>query len=112
MEAFSVSEPALDLSELMDLYKEDARRMVEAMRVLSGRWNEISAGGTARQELRRMSHQLRGSGRTYGFHDVSQISKALEQIMQRLERQTLLADERVKRSVCDKIERLAVIFQN
>ncbi|MFA5976414.1 MAG: Hpt domain-containing protein [Elusimicrobiota bacterium] len=107
-----MSEPALDMSELLDLYKEDARRMIEAMRDTCRRWNEISAGGTARQELRRMSHQLRGSGRTYGYHNVSQISKALEQIMQRLEKHTLSADDRVKRSICDKIERLALIFQD
>lgn len=105
-------EPALDMSEIVDLYKEDARRMIGDMRSALGRWNEIIRGGGARQDLRRLSHQLRGSGRTYGFQSVSRISKALEKIVQKIEEKTLLSeDERVKRSVAEKIERLARIFQ-
>ncbi|HVO32641.1 MAG TPA: Hpt domain-containing protein, partial [Elusimicrobiota bacterium] len=67
-------------------------------------------GGPARQELRRLSHQLRGSGRTYGFRRVTAISKAVEQIIQKLEKRTLTADERVKESVSAKIEMLASVF--
>lgn len=103
-------EPALDMSEILDLYKEDARRMIGQMRAALACWEEVTRGGAARQELRRLSHQLRGSGRTYGFRDVTRISKGIEQIMQHLEKQTLQPDDRARRSVERKIERLAAIF--
>jgi chemotaxis protein histidine kinase CheA len=105
-----MSEPILDMSEIVDLYKEDARRMIITMRSAVGRWDEVTHGGTARQELRRISHQLRGSGRTYGFRNVTRIGKAVEQIMQKLEKQAVPPDQRTQRSITDKIERLAVIF--
>ncbi len=104
------NEAALDMSEIIGMYKEDARRMVGDMRAAVGQWPEVESGGTARLQLRRLSHQLRGSGRTYGFRTVSRVSKALEQIIQKLEKQTLTADERIKKSVSDKVDRLAKIF--
>lgn len=105
-------EPMLDLSEIVDLYKEDAKRMIESMRNAANHWDEVAQGGAARQELRKLSHQLRGSGRTYGFTDVTRISKAVEQIMQKIEKNTLKVDSRVQQSVTAKIERLAAIFQS
>jgi chemotaxis protein histidine kinase CheA len=103
-------EPLLDLSEILDLYKEDARRMVEKMRAAVERWSEVASGGSAQYDLRKLSHQLRGSGRTYGFRDVSRISRAIESIMQKIEKRALPADRRVSQSVKMKIERLAAIF--
>ena len=105
-----MGEPALDLSEIIDLYKEDVKRMVGLMRSAMGRWDELVKGGAPHQELRRLSHQLRGSGRTYGFHNVTRISKALEHIVQKLEKKTLAGDERVKQSLAKKIERLDQLF--
>jgi len=105
------NEPALDMSEIVDLYKEDARRMVEDMHKALTRWAEVATGGAPRQELRRLSHQLRGSGRTYGFRSVTRIGKAMEQIMQKLEKQALPADERTRKAVAVKVERLAQIFK-
>ena len=105
-----MAEPALDLSEIVDLYKVDARRMVEKMREASARWDEIQQGGAARQDLRRLSHQLRGSGRTYGFSNVTRFSKALESIMQKLEKAKLPADDRARKAIEDIIERLAAAF--
>ena len=83
-----MGEPVLDLSEILDLYKEDARRMAaQDERGLGAMGGEVQAGGAARQELRRLSHQLRGIlGRTYGFREVTRISKALENIMLKLEK--------------------------
>lgn len=104
-------EPALDMSEIMDLYKGDARRMIQEMRAALQRWEDVQAGGASRQNLRRLSHQLRGSGRTYGFRSVTRVSKAVEVIMIKLEKRTLMADERVQQSIGDKIDRLAEIFK-
>ena len=39
-----MAEPALDLSEIMDLYKEDARRMAGLMQAALQRWEEVQAG--------------------------------------------------------------------
>jgi len=105
-----MSEPTLDLSEIIDLYKEDARRMIAAMQNAHSRWEDIQRGGAARQELRRLSHQLRGSGRTYGFRNVTQFSKAIESIMQKLEKNTLTADDRVRESIQKMIDRLNAVF--
>ena len=106
----SASEPVLDMSEIILLYKGDAQKMVITMRSALGRWDEIASGGAARQELRRIAHQLRGSGRTYGFYSVTRVSKALEKIILKLEGRVLSPDERVRKSLSEKIERLAAIF--
>src|SRR5437016_13650764 len=100
-----MGEPLLDLSEIIDLYKEDARRMVEKMRVNMEHWDQIQQGGPARADLRRLSHQLRGSGRTYGFRKVTRMCKAIENIVFRLEQGKLQADERVKNLICKTIEK-------
>ena len=105
-----MGEPAFDLSEIVELYKEDARGMVVKMRAALGRWAEVSQGGPARVDLRRLSHQLRGSGRTYGFRHVSRFAKALESVILRMEKGAVSADERTRKSVGDKIERLASVF--
>jgi chemotaxis protein histidine kinase CheA len=105
-----MGEPVLDLSEILDLYKEDARQMIGRMQVAFGRWDEIQVGGPARQEMRRISHQLRGSGRTYGFRDITRICKAIENIIWKLEKNQLPADERVRESIRKKIERLGTVF--
>ena len=68
-----MGEPAMDLTEIIGLYKEDARRSVEQMRLAAGRWDDVASGGDACKELRKLSHQLRGSGRTYGFREVTRI---------------------------------------
>jgi flagellar hook-basal body complex protein FliE len=92
-----MAEPTLDLSEIIDLYKEDAKKMVEKMRSAVARWEEIQ-------------HQLRGSGRTYGYRQVTRFSKALESIMQKLEKAQLPADDRSRKAIQDKIERIAAAF--
>ncbi len=105
-----MSEPALDLSEILDLYKEDARRMVGLMQAALARWEEVQAAGAARQELRRLSHQMRGSGRTYGFRDVTRVCKAMENIVIKLEKKQLAADDRVRGSLTKKVARLSTAF--
>jgi chemotaxis protein histidine kinase CheA len=104
-------EPALDMSEILGLYKEDTCRMIAEMQAAAARWNEVASGGQALGEIRRLSHQLRGSGRTYGFRNVTRVSKALERIAARLEKRAWPADERVRLAVHDKIGRLAAIFE-
>ena len=106
-----MNEPALDLSEIVGLYKDDARRSVEQMRAALARWDEVANGGAACKELRKMSHQLRGSGRTYGFRDVSRIGKALEHLIQKLEAKRITADARLRQAVSGHIEQLAGIFK-
>ncbi len=106
----SSPEPVFDMSEIILLYKGDAQKMVVDMRSALGRWDEMTSGGAARQELRRLAHQLRGSGRTYGFYSVTRISKALEKIIQKLDARALSPDERIRKSLSEKIERLADIF--
>ncbi len=106
------SEAGLDLSEIVGMYKEDARRMIQDMRQAADRWQEVREGGPARQILRRLSHQLRGSGQTYGFRRATLVSKALEQIIQKLENGKLSADERVQRSVATKIDLLNSVFES
>jgi chemotaxis protein histidine kinase CheA len=106
----AMPEPILDMYEIVDLYKEDARQMVNEMRAAANLWQDVVAGGPARQTLRKLSHQLRGSGRTYGFRSVSRISKAVEQIMIKMESRGLAADDRAQKSVFNKIDRLAAVF--
>ena len=106
-----MGEPALDLSEIVDLYKEDARRMVRAMRAAMQRWDEVAAGGPACLELRKYSHQLRGSGRTYGFRDVTRVAKAMEHLTEGLQKHALPADDRMRESILAKIDRLGSIFR-
>lgn len=110
-EMSSSPEPIVDFSEIVGLYKEDARRMVGEMRSALSRWDEVLAGGAARTDLRRLSHQLRGSGRTYGFRNVTRIAKALEQVVQKLEKQIIPADERARTSMGAMVERLANAFK-
>jgi|SRR5437879_384445 len=105
-----MGESSLDLSEIVDLYKEDARLMIEKMRGALARWEEVQKDGPARAELRRLSHQLRGSGRTYGFRSATCICKAIENIMIRIEKIRFPADERVRESVQKKLERLGSVF--
>ena len=105
-----MAEPALDLSELVGLYKEDARRMTGQMQEALSRWEEVQAGGAARQELRRLSHQLRGSGRTYGFRQVTRLCKAIENMIQKVEKNRLAPDERLRESIRKKGEQLKSAF--
>ena len=105
-----MGEPAIDLSEIMDLYKEDARRAVEKMQAALTHWEEVRAAGPARQELRRLSHQMRGSGRTYGFRQVTRICKAMENIVLKLEKNKLPADDRAREALHRKVDRLAAVF--
>lgn len=106
-----MAEPTLDLSEIMGLYKEDARKTVEKMVEVYARWDEIRSGGPARAELRRMSHQLRGSGRTYGFRHVTRFCKAIENIAIKLEKNNLPADQRVRESIGKKLNLLSSAFE-
>ncbi len=106
-----MSEPAIDLSEIVGLYKEDARKSVELMRAAVKNWTEVIQGGAARLELRKLAHQLRGSGRTYGFQEVSRIGKALEHMMIKLQEKRILGDERLQRRVEALVERLAIAFK-
>jgi chemotaxis protein histidine kinase CheA len=103
-------EPALDLSEIIDLYKIDARHMAAQMQAALARWEEVRQGGAARQALRRLSHQLRGSGRTYGFREVTRVCKAMENIVQKIEENRLEPDARAQDSLRRKIDRLVAIF--
>ena len=105
-----MSDSAIDLSEIIDLYKEDARQMIGKMQAALSRWAEVQQGGEARQILRRLSHQLRGSGRTYGFRNVTRFSKAIENIMQKLEKAKLPADDRVWEAIRKKVDLLAAVF--
>ena len=104
-------EPAFDMSAIIALYKEDARQAIANMRAALAQWPDVAAGGQACKELRKLSHQLRGSGRTYGFHNVSRISKAMENIMVKLEKKTVNAEERVRLSIEKKIGRLSDAFK-
>jgi chemotaxis protein histidine kinase CheA len=106
-----MTEPVLDLSEIVGLYKEDARHYVEQMRAAVQRWDEVAGGGPAQQILRKFSHQLRGSGRTYGFRDVSRIGKALEHLVIKVQSKHLAADERLQKTMSAHVERLATIFK-
>jgi chemotaxis protein histidine kinase CheA len=107
-----MSEPVLDLSEIVGMYKEDARRSVERMRESVRRWAEVGEGGPAGLEIRKLAHQLRGSGRTYGFRNVTRIGKALEHLMIKLEAKRIPADERLQKIITSNIERLAGIFKS
>ena len=105
-----MAEPSLDLSDIIDLYKEDARLMIEKMLEALARWEEFQQGGPARTEIRRMSHQLRGSGRTYGFRHVTRFCKAIENITLKLDKSRLAADDRVRESIRKKLEHVASTF--
>jgi chemotaxis protein histidine kinase CheA len=103
-------EPALDMSEIIDLYKDDARRMVGEMRQALEHWPDVVSKGASFQQLRRLSHQLRGSGRTYGFRSVTLICKALEKTVQKMEKCQVVADDRTRHWMSVQVDRLAAIF--
>ncbi len=106
-----MGEPVLDLSEIVGLYKEDARRMVQKMREALAQWDEVVQGGAAQHELRRLSHQLRGSGRTYGFRSVTRVAKAMESIMLKVEKNKWPANDRTREALRTKIDHLAAAFK-
>jgi chemotaxis protein histidine kinase CheA len=106
-----MTEPVIDLSEILDMYKEDARRSVSQMRAAMENWSEVLNDGPARQEIRKLSHQLRGSGRTYGFRNVSRVAKAMEHAVILLQSGRIPADERLKKCLSTWIERLAEAFK-
>jgi chemotaxis protein histidine kinase CheA len=105
-----VNEPIMDLSEIIGLYKEDARRSVGAMRAALGRWEDVCRLGPAALELRKLAHQLRGSGRTYGFRDVTRLGKAMEHVMIRLQTKKIGPDERCRTLLTGYVDRLTKIF--
>ena len=105
-----MNEPIMDLSEIVGLYKDDARRSVSSMRAALSRWDDICALGPATQELRKLAHQLRGSGRTYGFRDVTRLGKALEHIMIRIQSKRFRPDERCRALMTKYVDRLTKIF--
>jgi chemotaxis protein histidine kinase CheA len=107
-----MNEPVLDLSEILGLYKEDARRSVEHMRAAVQAWDQVAEGGPASLELRKLAHQLRGSGRTYGFRNVTRIGKALEHVMIKLQAKRLPANDRVNTFIVECIDRLEAIFES
>lgn len=85
--------------------------MIHMMQGALARWEDVQRGGEARSELRRLSHQLRGSGRTYGFHTVTRLAKAMESIVQKLEKNKLPADERSREAIRQLVDRLAITFR-
>ena len=102
----------MDLSEILGLYKEDARRYVQQMRTDVQAWDQVAGGGPASLELRKLAHQLRGSGRTYGFRKVTRIGKALEHVMIILQAKRFPADDRARHLITKYIDRLEVIFES
>jgi chemotaxis protein histidine kinase CheA len=105
-----MTEPILDLSEIVGLYKEDARKSVASMRAAAQRWEDILAGGPAFLELRKLAHQLRGSGRTYGFREVTRLGKALEHLMIKLQNKRIKGSDRLRTLVASYIDRLGKAF--
>jgi chemotaxis protein histidine kinase CheA len=105
-----MSEPVMDLSEIVGLYKEDARKSIASMRKAAEHWDEVLAMGPASQELRKLAHQLRGSGRTYGFREVTRLGKAMEQLMIKLQSKRIQGSDRLRALICTYIDRLAKVF--
>ena len=62
-----MNEPALDLSEIVGMYKEDARRSVTQMRAALERWEEVGQDGPACQELRKLAQPLLETGAVCEF---------------------------------------------
>ncbi len=85
--------------------------MIERMQEALIRWEEVQHAGPAREELKRLSHQLRGSGRTYGFRSVTRFCKAIENIMLKLDKAKLAPDERVRASIRKKLDGLVSMFK-
>ncbi len=106
-----MTEPALDLSDIIDLYKKDARGMIAQMNDALKKWPDFQADGPVRKDFRRWSHQLRGSGRTYGFRNVTRISKAMEKIIIGIESGRIPADDRVRNSLRVKVSLLEGVFK-
>lgn len=107
-----MSEPVLDMSEIVELYKIDARTMIQTMQADLQKWQNGTPMDDMAKELRRLSHQLRGSGRTYGFRHVTRLGKAIEKIVLKLEAHRLSWDEPVRQSLAKKIEQLKLAFQS
>ena len=105
-----MNEPAWDLGELVGVYKEDARKTVAHMRDALARWDEMAENGPASQELRKLAHQLRGSGRTYGFRNVSRVAKALERLVIKLQSKSLEPSDRLLQVMKKNVQRLSEIF--
>jgi hypothetical protein len=106
-----MGEPILDMSEIVELYKQDARLSVRRMKAASQCWDDVISGGDACLQVRKLSHQLRGSGRTYGFRTVTRLGKALEHIMISLQAKRIIPDDHLREVVTAHIDRLAEIFK-
>src|SRR5258706_2149394 len=106
----TMSEPVLDLTEIIGLYKEDARKSVARMRTAVQHWEDVITGGPAGLELRKLAHQLRGSGRTYGFRDVTRLGKALEHLMIKLQAKKIPSSDRLRALISKYVDRLATVF--
>lgn len=107
-----MSEPTLDLSEIIDMYKQDARLSVQRMQAAAQCWDEVVQGGPACLQLRKLAHQLRGSGRTYGFRNVTRIGKALERAMIYVQSKRMKADDpRLHPFVTKCLDSLANVFK-
>jgi chemotaxis protein histidine kinase CheA len=106
-----MSEPVLDMSEIIELYKQDARLSVSRMKAAATCWDEVIHGGEACLQIRKLAHQLRGSGRTYGFRNVTRLGKALEHIMMKLQAKHLKLDNHLQTVVNRYIDRLGEIFK-
>ncbi|MGH7791897.1 MAG: Hpt domain-containing protein [Thermodesulfobacteriota bacterium] len=60
-----------DLEDLIPMFLENRHRDVEEIRKL------LREGGV--EEIRRLSHSMKGSGGGYGFYEVSEIGRDMEE---------------------------------
>ena len=104
-------EPAFDLSEIVDLYKADARASVAQLCLHMKNLSNVVQGAEAVAGVRRISHQLRGSGKTYGFPQVTRLSKALERISISIQAHRIDLSERTVGVIQRYIGKLASIFE-
>ena len=66
----------IDRAFIADLTAQLAAQRMQGRDVLLVTSGAIRAGREARNELRKLSHQMRGSGRTYGFSQATRIYRA------------------------------------
>jgi len=69
-----------DLADLIPNYLENRKKDLSRLRELLGTGNRIE-DPAALEEAGRILHTMKGSGGSYGFHEITRLSRAMESFL-------------------------------
>ena len=70
--------------EIMDIFIEDARDVIENIRNKLGVWREDTANQNALADLRRGFHTIKGSGRMVGATEIAELAWSVENVLNKV----------------------------